>query len=391
MDRSALSAKVRSRLERLPPPYSHAYGVVPLPPPTGVLNLLPVLPQLHAAVAALERVQTLAKALRSSYLVNRVLPRREAVSSSAMEGTYSTLDELLNTEEASETEESAGADLQVREYALALEALLPRAEAEGSGIFTEQEIRDLHRRVMRHDGDYQDIPGELRQRVVWIGGSPDISRSTFNPPPPARIAECLADSLRYLRQEDDPDTRQQSIVTRMAVAHAHFEAVHPFRDGNGRVGRLLLPLMMAAEGMIPIYLSPYIEAHRSAYIEALKAAQQRLEWHVMVGFMADAVCGTVDDLLVMQAELEALRSAWESRRPFRGMSAASRALDVLPSYPVLTIRRLSALLNVTFPAASTAIAQLREAGILRERTGYARNRIYVAPEVLAIMGSRQGR
>src|ERR1700674_4397385 len=121
----------------------------------------------------------------------------------------------------------------------------------------------------------------------------------------------------------------------MAVAHAHFEAVHPFRDGNGRVGRLLLPLMMAAEGHIPLYLSPYIEANKVAYYASLKAAQQRLDWHEAIGFLADAIVGTTHELLATRDALAALRDRWRERRKFRRGSAALEALDVLPHYPVL--------------------------------------------------------
>jgi Fic family protein len=171
----------------------------------------------------------------------------------------------------------------------------------------------------------------------------------------------------------------------MAVAHAHFEAVHPFADGNGRVGRLLLPLMMAAEGQVPLYLSPFIEANRTAYYAALKAAQQRLEWHEVVGFLADAIAGTVDELLTTRRALENIRHIWLSRRRFRAGSAALRALDFLPHYPVATVGRLAVLLDVSWPQAAQAASQLVEVGILEERTGYRRNRLFTAREALAII------
>jgi Fic family protein len=170
-----------------------------------------------------------------------------------------------------------------------------------------------------------------------------------------------------------------------AVAHAHFEAVHPFRDGNGRVGRLLLPLMMAADGRVPLYLSPYIEANKPAYYASLKAAQQQLDWPAAAGFIADAVAGTVDELIVTRAALLALVETWRGRRRFRRGSAALRALAVLPSYPVITAKRLAARLDVSVPAALTAIEQLGEAGILVEKTGYARNRVFAAAEVISLL------
>lgn len=385
MDRNALVGAVRHSLVRLPEPYANCWGVVPAPPPAGPPDLRPVLGRLETAARALERVQTVAAEMHSPYLISRVLPRKEAVSSSAMEGTYSTLDELLSEEEAEETSERTG---QVRDYALALEAVLPEASMAGRAIFTPGLVERLHRDLMKGDPTYEDVPGETRTRVVWIGGSREISRSIFNPPPPTLVKPCLEDALGYMRCEDDQDL-SQSLVTRMAVSHAHFEAVHPFRDGNGRVGRLLLPLMMAAEGLVPIYLSPYIEAHKGAYVAALKAAQQRLEWHEIVGFVADAVVGTVDDMLAMRASLDGLRREWATRRKFRQGSAALRGLDVLVNYPVLTVNRLRSLLGISFPSASAAVDQLMEARILAERTGYTRNRVFVAKEVLSIVNGRE--
>lgn len=384
MQRAGLVEAVRRRLEKLPEPYTNAFGVVPLPPPVEAPDLQPILSRLEAAVRAMERVQTLAAEMRSAFLISRVLPKKEAVASSAIENTFSTLDELLDEELAGDPAETSTATMQVRDYAIALEGLVPEARKAGRSLFTPNLVQRLHRTLMASDPDYEDVPGELRTRVVWIGGTrTDISRSTYNPTPPDRIAACLGDTLRYMRCDDDQDL-SQSLITRMAIAHAHFEAVHPFRDGNGRVGRLLLPIMMAAEGLTPIYLSPYIEANKLAYYAALKAAQQRLELHEIVGFMCDAVVSTVDDLLEARSALEKLRIGWEGRRKFRRGSASLRALDLLQDYPVMTASRLAELLEVSKPTAFEAITQLVEAGILTERTGYARNRIFVAKEVLAI-------
>jgi len=383
LNRDNLVHAVREQLKRLPAPHDSHYGVVPLPPPEEGVVVEPVLARLRTADAALVRVETLAAELKDPYLISRILPRREAVSSSAIEGTNSTLDELLSGEESEDSQQGEAA-VQVRDYALALDDFLPRAKKEKLEIFTSGLVQELHRAVMRGDAEYKDQPGDLRQIVVWIGGRGDIAYSTYNPTPPADIAPCLEDTMKYMRCEG-MQAMYQSFIVRMAIAHAHFEAVHPFRDGNGRVGRLLLPLMMAAEGMMPIYLSPYIEAHKTAYYESLKAAQQRLEWFEAVGFMADAIVGTTGELLKTRDALSALGNLWRERRKFRQGSASLRALDVLPHYPVLTVKRLASLLEITVPAASQAVEQLVENKILTERTGYARNRVFTAPDALSII------
>ena len=383
MRRADLCHQVRERLRRLPPPFAAHYGVFPLPPPEHAIPLGEAIDSHRRASEAMVRVNLLASEFHDPYVVSRLLSRREAVSSSSIEGTHSTLDELLAVEEA-ENEDSASAARQVRDYAIALERRLPRAASRGNDIFTRKLVEDLHRDAMRNDPDYQDVPGRLRERVVWIGGVRDIAYSTFNPPPPADVPEALADTISYMRG-DGMQVMTQSLITRMAAAHVHFEAVHPFRDGNGRVGRLLLPLMMAADNQVPLYLSPYIECHEGDYVAALKAAQQQLDWASVVRFIADAITGTVDELVVTREALLSLGRQWRQRRRFRAGSAALQALDILTSYPVITAKRLASRLDVSIPAALNAIEQLTKAGIVQERTGHRRNRVFSAPEVLTIV------
>jgi Fic family protein len=171
-----------------------------------------------------------------------------------------------------------------------------------------------------------------------IGGAAHIANSTYNPTPPDELPACLAETM-----------------------------------------------MMAAEGLMPVYLSPYIEAHSHAYTGLLKAAQRRLEWQELIGFLSDAIVATVNELPTTRDALRRLGAIWRGRRKFRKDSSAERALDVLPHYPVLTIRRLSKLLDISVPAATTAVEQLIEAGILVERTGYARNRVFVTTDALTIV------
>ncbi len=386
MRRSDLSEPVRARLKGYPHPHDSHYGVVPCPPPFEPISILPVAREHERAVAALARAEAIAAEMADPWLISRILPRREALSSSAIEGTHSTLDELLAIEEdgaGSLDEDAHEAAAQVRGYALGLEAFMPEARARGRAVFDLHLVQALHRLVMKDSRGYADVPGELRQTVVWIGGR-DIAYSVYNPAPPEDVPRCLEDSLAFMRGEGR-EAVHSSLLARMAVSHAHFEAVHPFRDGNGRVGRLLLPLMMAADGHLPLFLSPFIESHRAGYAAALKAAQQREEWHELIGFLADAVCATVDELQATRRALAQLREGWLRRRRFRAGSASLRALDLLMDYPVLTIARLAERLSVSWVQASAAITQLVEARILVERTGHRRNRLFAATEVLALV------
>lgn len=383
MKRDDLSHTIRQTLKRLPPPHDAHYGIVPPPPPEEGVPIAGAMKALDRARGAFGQIDTVAKQLNDPYIVSKILTRREAVSSSSIEGTQSTLDELLSVEETG-GDNSKDAARQVRNYAVALDEFLPLASEKGYTVFTVDLLKDLHRAVMTDDPDYKDEPGEFRDRVVWIGGGRDIAYSTLNPPPPDDIAACIEHTVDYLRNQG-MQQMNQSLLTRMAIAHAHFEAVHPFPDGNGRVGRLLLPLMMAAEGHVPIYLSPYIETRKGVYYASLKDAQQQLDYQPLIAFMADAVASTVDELMKTRTALTALSELWKERRKFRKGSAAARALEELPHYPVVTAKRLGELLFISPPQAHQAIAQLEEAGILAERTGYARNRIFAANEALNII------
>ncbi|MFI5030067.1 MAG: Fic family protein [Reyranellales bacterium] len=384
MRRDDLAGPIQRQLKRLPEPYGNHYGVVALRPPEEAVRLSKALPRLREATAALAKVNTLAAELQDPFILSRIIARREAVSSSAIEGTNSTLDELLSIEESDSDDHIPAAAAQVRDYARVLEHFLPRAQREGPALFDVPLVQELHRQVMKNDPDYQDEPGALRSVVVWIGGRGNIANSTYTPAPPAEVVPTLAESIDYLRCEG-LQTVNQHLITRMAVAHAHFEAVHPFRDGNGRVGRLLLPLMMAAEGQIPLYLSPYIEAHKDDYYASLKAAQQRLDWDRGVGFLSDAVTSTVSELMTTRDALKKLGDLWQGRYKFRRGSAALRALAILPHYPVVTTKRLMTLLQVSPPVALEATNRLVSLGILKERTGYQRNRVFISPEALTII------
>jgi Fic family protein len=387
MNRAALAEPVRRSLKRLPPPFEAHYGIVPAPPPDTPVPLGQAVHLLDAATRAMARADTLAEALPGHFLLSRILVRQEALSSSAIEDTHSTLDALLMVEETGDGSPPATA-LQVRDYAVALEAALLAVRDKLHDAFTLDLIAGLHRSVMAGDVAYADAPGELRRIVNWVGGG-NIARSTFNPPPPDDVPRCLEHQIAYLRCLGQ-QALTQHVVTRMAVAHAHFEVIHPYRDGNGRVGRLLLPLMMAADGHTPLYLSPFIAMEKDRYYHALKAAQQRLDHEPLISLLAEAIVATVDDAEAAKRALDDLLSRWRQRRVFRANSAAQRALEMLPGYPIVEARRMSERLAVSFQAANRAIDQLVEAGILAPRGAGRRNRVFAATEVLAIYNRRFG-
>lgn len=383
MQRANLTEVIRKSLVRYPPPHDAHYGVVPPPPPEGIVGIRGADGAHGLAMKAIQKADRIAATLPDHFALSRILVRQEAVNSSAMEGTHSTLDAVLEAEESEQGQDADEATVQVRDYAAALEAALRLVMERGREALSLRLIQDLHRNVMAGDTQYEDTPGETRDRVVWIGGGKNPGNSDFNPPPPDRVMACMEDQIAYLRT-DSMQPLQQSIILRLAIAHSHFEAVHPFRDGNGRVGRLLIPLMMAADGHAPLYLAPYVNINKPRYIDGLKAAQQRLDYAPLVNVLSDAIIATVREAEVTTDALNRLLPIWRARRKFRAGSAALRALDLLVGFPVVTARRLSEQLQVTFASANKGIAQLVNARVLREHSGKARGRIFIAPDVLRV-------
>lgn len=382
MKRDNLTEKVRQRLKRLPLPHEAHYGVVPEAPIEGYIALAGAASH-KAGMQAIQQADQIATLLPNHFPLSRVLVRQEAVNSSSIEGTHSTLDAVLEAEEAEDGDAAADeATTQVREYALALESALMQIQQNRRDGFTLDLIRGLHHSLMRSDKAYKDVPGQFRDRVVWIGGD-RIEHSTYNPTPPDNIASCMSEHLAYLRT-DGMQPFEQSIILRLAIAHAHFEAIHPFRDGNGRVGRLLLPLMMTADGRAPLYLSPYIAAHKQAYYDALKAAQQKLDFAPLVELLSSAIITAVDEATDTIHAFEQLATIWSKRAKFRAGSAGQRSLRLLSTYPVVTAKRLASVLGTTYSAANNSLSTLVSAGILTELTGHRRNRMFAAREVLRI-------
>jgi Fic family protein len=176
-----------------------------------------------------------------------------------------------------------------------------------------------------------------------------------------------------------------ALPVRMAVGHSHFEAVHPFTDGNGRVGRMLWPLQMLAARHLPLYISGYVEEHTAAYTRALQAAQKQLDYSGIVAFVCDAVIGAGAEEDATRAAIASLPDTWRQRGRFRAKSSPDRALAVLIRFPLMTARQMSTELGVSFQAASTALKSLERSGIVRERTGHGRNRVFAAEEVVALL------
>ncbi len=185
-----------------------------------------------------------------------------------------------------------------------------------------------------------------------------------------------------------PAEAEMPLVIRIAIVHAQFETIHPFIDGNGRVGRILLPLMFAAEGYPPVYLAGFMKANRLTYYETLGAVQLKGEWTEWVRFVATGVEVACRESIQTEQELAALLAQWKERiaaLKLRADAAANRLPELLIGTPAVTVNQTAAALGIAFPAANRALIQLQQAGIVEPLSDRKRNRVFAAGEVIEIL------
>lgn len=367
--------------------YPGAFALVP-PPTPRALVLKEGGEELRRAADALELLKELSLRLPNPDLVTRTADRREAVRSSQIEGTNSGVNDLF-TYEATGSNEGLPPDVQItRNYVVALEHGLKIVRQKGASALDCTLVKELHGRLMA-EGQQGGAAGEFRKKQNWIGGGGTIYRARFVPPPHEQVQACMDDLeslLTYVPGDDEQMVL--SIVIRMAIAHAQFETIHPFLDGNGRVGRILLPLMLAAEGYPPVYLAGYLKDNQREYYDCLAGVQLRDGWTEWVRFFACGVEVAAKESMRTALALEGILAAWKgqlARLGLRSHSVVLRLPELLLGTPVVTTHHVRKVFGISFPAASSALAQLERIGILAQPVKQQRNRIFVATEVIEVL------
>jgi Fic family protein len=355
-------------------------------PPTP--RMLPLGPRHGAgfpkAHAALGRLQGTLEHLANTDMVTRTLARREAVMSSQIEGTKSDLHQLL-TYEATHDTQGLPADVRITErYVAALQHGLDRVRVGGRAVLNLTLIHELHALLMQDEATRFPV-GAYRETQVWIGPTLRIEDATFVPAPPARVKGCMeemaASILQYARREDEQATL--GILAQLAIAHAQFETIHPYHDGNGRTGRLLLPLMLAAEGYPPLYLSGALLRAKSQYYAALASVQLQGEWDPWLELLGHAVVESCDESISIAEDLLSLAERWEQElRSYRSHSATRRLPRFLIGHPVLSVQQAAAGLSISVPAANAALNNLLAAGIVSLVNERQWGRVFQATQVL---------
>jgi len=356
-----------------------AFIPAPLPPRLAYGSGLVL--ALSRADAALSELSGLGRQLPNPHLLIAPYVRREAVLSSRIEGTRASLSDLLLDE--ADGDRPADADVrEVRNYVAALEDGLERLRDLPLSL---RLVRELHERLMQGVRGDRATPGEFRRSQNWIGPAGSTpATAAYVPPPPQEMMDCLANWEQFLHDRTGfPD------LVQCALMHEQFEAIHPFLDGNGRVGRLLITLFLVERGRLSeplLYLSDYIEAHRQEYYDSLQRVRTEGDWLGWLHFFLAGVEQTARAAVRQASRLMDLREFYRqrlSRKP-----NALKLLDELFVNPYLTATRAAQILGVTAPTARQAIALLQQQGLLGEMTGRSWGRIYLARPILEAIEDR---
>lgn len=339
---------------------------------------------LDEATGAVHRLGGVGRLLPNPHLLIGPHLRLEAVLSSRIEGTKTDVSQLLRFEAGQVAGGEDADDAQeVGDYVVAMEHGLRRA-AEGFPVSVRL-LREMHGLLMSGVRGQHRRPGELRESPVWIGGS-TLENAVFVPPPPDVMGEALADLEQFLHETSMP------LLVQLALAHYQFEAIHPFLDGNGRIGRLLIPVMLVLRGALSrplLYFSAYLEQYRTQYYDHLLATSQKGDLTPWIDFFLRGVRQQARDAEERTVRLVELQSNLRAELLDEGRpSSVIRLAEHLFSVPIVTAARVEQLLEVTRPTAQAAIDALVERGELAEVTGRERNRIYEASRIFeAVYGS----
>ena len=360
-----------------------AFVPVPLPPKPPLVLDGSLQRALESAVLALGRLDGVAKLLPDEKLFLYTYVRKEAVLSSQIEGTQSSLSDLL----LFEMEQAPGVPLddvrEVSNYVAALEHGLRRLR-EGFPL-SNRLIREIHGVLMASGRGSERTPGEFRRSQNWIGGTRP-GNAVFVPPPHTEVPGCMAALERFLHSQE------QSTLLKAGLAHVQFETIHPFLDGNGRVGRLLITLLLCHAGVLReplLYLSLYLKQHRETYYDLLNQVRRTGDWEAWLAFFLEGVAQTAEGAVETAERLSAMFEKDADRIGEAGgrrTGSALRVHEALMSQPILSIPGVRRLTRLSFQAAASAMELLANEGIAREITGRRRDRLFVYDRYLSVLG-----
>ncbi|MDD3182185.1 MAG: Fic family protein [Alphaproteobacteria bacterium] len=357
---------------------------VPAPlPPQPPLDMAGLYKPLDKAMKALGEIDALAKLLPDVSLFLFMYVRKEALISSQIEGTQSSLSDLLLFENDESPSVPVDDVEEVSNYIAALNHGLDRMR-KGFPLSVRL-IREMHKILLRGGRGSNKDPGSLRRSQNWIGGIRP-GKARYVPPPPEMVADLMSDLEKFAHDED----QKLPALIKAALIHVQFETIHPFLDGNGRVGRLLITLLLCADGTLALpilYLSLHFKEHRQLYYDLLQDVRLKGEWERWCDFFLDGVADTATQAARDAKRILDLLERDRMRISQIGKAAPSalRVHDYLQKKPFLSLTKAAPELDLSVPTTTNAVMKLVELGILEEKTGQARNRLFAYTEYLDIL------
>ena len=360
-----------------------AFIPVPLPPVPPLVIEGRLRQTLEAATLALGRLDGVATLLPDPDLFIYAYVRKEAVLSSQIEGTQSSLSDLLAFEIGDAPGTPISDVVEVSNYVAALEHGLERLR--GDFPLSNRLIREIHRMLLSSGRGGQLHPGEFRTSQNWIGGRRP-GNAVYVPSPPHAVADCMGELEQFLHTRDDG----LPTLVRAGLAHVQFETIHPFLDGNGRTGRLLVTFLLCEAGVLReplLYLSLFFKQHRSDYYELLNAVRRTGDWEDWLDFFLEGVQETAEGAFATSQRLLQLFAADRERIQQTGRRAGSalRVHERLTSRPLQSISSVAESTALTFPTISAAMNLLVSLGIAREITGRRSDRLFAYNDYLSIL------
>ena len=355
----------------------------PLPPDPPMIIDTELADLLSKADRALGRLDGSAQILPNPDLFVTMYVRKEAVLSSQIEGTQASLEDVLAYEAVSKRRRFSQSVAEVVNYVNAMNDSLQKLN---TLLFSNEVLKRAHQILLKGVRGAQKSPGNFRQSQNWIGApGSDLFTASFIPPPPAEVAKSMSSLEAYIN--DDTTT---PMLIKCGLVHAQFETIHPFLDGNGRLGRLLVTLLLYQQKVINrplLYLSAYFKQHRSEYYDRLQAVRNMGDWEGWLKFFLTGVWLVSDEAFGTVREIVAMREQHRELilNKMRSSANGLLLLEHLFTNPLIDVGQVAKLVYVTYPAANSLVADFVHYGLLEEMTGKQRNRRFLYEPYLAIL------
>jgi Fic family protein len=350
----------------------------PLPPRVDITAAL--LRSLSDADRLIGQLAGEGRTLPNPHLLMRPFVKREAVLSSRIEGTQATLGELLAADAGAIVDRSPEDLREVANYVVALEYGIQRLDSLPLSL---RLVREVHAKLLQGVRGGQVTPGQFRRTQNWIGPAGcTLENATYVPPPPDHLMDSLSQWESFLRDSTWPPLLQ------IALLHYQFEAIHPFLDGNGRVGRLLVTLFLIERRVLHaplLYLSSFFEATRSEYYDRLRAVTEHAAWGDWLAYFLNGVARTSQDSVMRAERINGFLDQWRSHVAGGGSKVAPALVELLAENPFWTVNKVAQRLHVAYTTAERAVKRLSSLGILQQVGETKRDRVFCAQEIMKIL------